>query len=108
MTLANHMGASIANSAPVVLAAEVQDGRIGRMRARHVSDARGQSLAGRIRACVEPRAAVPADGWSGYTDLEKAGCPHRRMQTLQIFDLPRTLQKFGTAHQRGRAHFAAC
>ena len=33
-------------------------------------DARGQSLRGCIRACVEPRAAVPADGWSGYPGLE--------------------------------------
>ena len=92
-------------SAPVVRAAEVHDGGIGRTRTRHVSDARGQSLVGRIRASVEPRAAVPADGWSGYAGLEKAGCPHRGMQTLQVFDLPRTLRKFGTPHQRGRALF---
>ena len=92
-------------SAPIVRAADVQDGRIGRMRTRRVADARGQSLVGRIRAYVEPRPAVSADGWSRCPGLEKAGCPHRRMPTLQVLDLTRNLQKFGTRHQRGQALF---
>lgn len=95
-------------SVPVVRVAEVHDGGIGRTRTRHVSDALGQSLVDCIRACVEPRAVVPVDGWSGYAGLEKAGCPHRRMPTLQVLDLARNLQKFGTPHQRGRALFDAC
>lgn len=61
----------------IVIAAE-QDGRkIGRIRMRRVHDASAQSLHGFIVESVEPGATVQTDGWHGYLGLPERGYIHQ-------------------------------
>jgi transposase-like protein len=61
----------------VLIAAELETTRIGRIRLMRVRDASGESLSAAVLACVAPGAVVHTDGWAGYSPLEKLGYRHR-------------------------------
>lgn len=61
----------------LVLIAAQQDGkRIGRIRLRRVRDASAGSLQPAIAEAVEPGSLVRTDGWQGYNSLDQRGYVH--------------------------------
>ena len=60
----------------VVIAAQLDGKRIGRIRLAQVPDASAQSLGGAVTRSVEPRSAIRTDGWSGYSGLDALGYAH--------------------------------
>lgn len=61
----------------VIVAVEVKDSRIGRIRLRQIPDASARSLGGAVKQAVEPGSVVWTDGWAGYQRLSKAGYVHK-------------------------------
>lgn len=60
----------------VVIAAELDGPRIGRIRLKRVPDASGQSLEKAIRCAIAPGSTIQTDGWTGYTGLHSMGYAH--------------------------------
>lgn len=60
----------------VIVAVEVKDSGIGRIRLRQIPDASARSLRGAVKQAVEPGSVVRTDGWAGYQRLSKAGYVH--------------------------------
>jgi transposase-like protein len=61
----------------IVIAAEQDGTKVGRVRMRRVPDASATSLEGFIGDNVEPGALVQTDGWRGYLGLSEAGYIHQ-------------------------------
>jgi transposase-like protein len=61
----------------IVIAAEQDGQKIGRIRMRRVPDASAPSLEGFLADSVEPGAVVQTDGWHGYLGLAKKGYVHQ-------------------------------
>ena len=68
----------------VVIAAEVNGKKIGRIRMKHIPDASSQTLLSFIQEEVEPEANVRTDGWRGYTSLRKYGFHHEPIVTESV------------------------
>ena len=61
----------------LVLVAAQQDGkRIGRIRLRRITDASGPTLQAAIEGMIAPGSRVRTDGWVGYNGLEAGGYSH--------------------------------
>jgi len=60
----------------VVIAAQEDGNRIGRIRLRRVLDASGASLEEAVQQAVEPGSVVRTDGWGGYNRLSSLGYVH--------------------------------
>lgn len=60
----------------VLVAAQEDGNRIGRIRLRRVSDASGKSLGEAIQEMVMPDSIIRTDDWSGYRGLELLGYIH--------------------------------
>ena len=69
-------GRGAAGKALVVIVAQIEGTRIGRIRLRWVPDASAKSLEDAIREGVEPGSTVHTDGWKGYTGLNRIGYIH--------------------------------
>lgn len=69
-------GRGAAGKALVVIAAEVKDPRIGRIRLRHVPDASAASLEEAAQEAAEQGSVIRTDGWSGYSQLNCLGYVH--------------------------------
>jgi transposase-like protein len=69
-----HLGES---KALVIVAAEVRDQGIGRIRLQRIPDASTASLLGFVQGAVAPGAVVVTDGWEAYSALKDAGYVHR-------------------------------
>ncbi len=69
-------GRGAAGKVLVVVAVEVKDRRIGRIRLRQIPDASARSLKGAVKQAVEPGSIVWTDGWAGYPGLSKIGYIH--------------------------------
>ena len=65
------------NRAIVVIAAEMNEGAIGRIRLRHVHDVSANSLQGFIVDVVEPGSLLHTDGWQSYASIATKGFRHR-------------------------------
>ena len=61
----------------VLVAAQEDGNRIGRIRLRKVHNATADSLRPAVQECVEPGSIVRTDGWSGYSGLEAFGYNHQ-------------------------------
>ena len=70
-------GRGAAGKALVVVAAQEDSDRIGRIRLRRVLDASANSLGPAVQKCIEPGAVVRTDGWSGYAQLQALGYFHK-------------------------------
>jgi transposase-like protein len=70
-------GRGAAGKRLVVIAAEHEGTRIGRIRLRQVPDGSSPSLHGAIREAVEPGSLVETDGWRGYRGLTGLGYRHQ-------------------------------
>jgi len=64
----------------VVLAAEEDGARIGRIRLLRVPDTSGESLCGAVQECVQPGSLVHTDGLSSYNELSGLGYGHEVMR----------------------------
>lgn len=69
-------GRGAAGKALVVIAAELDGARIGRIRLRRVPDASAESLEDAVQQAVEPGSVVRTDGWRGYSQLDRLGYIH--------------------------------
>jgi transposase-like protein len=63
----------------VVVAAQEEGGRIGRIRLRRIPDASASSLLPFVSDSIEPGAIVRTDGWAGYNGLSAMGYTHQVM-----------------------------
>lgn len=73
-------GRGAAGKALVIVAAQEEDKRIGRIRFRRVTDAAGKSLEPAVWDMVEPGSTILTDGWGGYNGLTELGYQHRVVQ----------------------------
>jgi len=69
-------GRKTQKKALIVVAAQEDGRRIGRIRMRRIQDASARSLEPFIEESIEPGTVVHTDGWEGYAGLEKKGDPH--------------------------------
>lgn len=60
----------------IVVAAQEDGARIGRIRLRYIPDASSQSLHPFIQESIEPGSKVRTDGWQGYRGVERLGYGH--------------------------------
>jgi transposase-like protein len=65
------------NRTIVVIAAEMNEGHIGRIRLRPVPNVNATSLQGFIVDVVEPGSIIHTDGWRGYSGIASRGFGHR-------------------------------
>ena len=70
-------GRQTETKALVVVAVEVERGRLGRIRLRRLLDASGPSLTAFVQDAVAPDSLVHTDGWPGYDSLEHHGYQHQ-------------------------------
>jgi transposase-like protein len=77
-----------ADGKSLVLIAAQEDGRrIGRIRLLRLDDASSDSLIPAIRMCVEPGTVVRTDGWKGYLPLASESYVHKVVRkTIDIGD----------------------
>jgi len=61
----------------VVISAQKDAQRIGRIRLQRVHDASAKSLENAVKAAVEPGSIVLTDGWQGYKGLSRLGYIHK-------------------------------
>lgn len=64
------------DKALIVIAAEADGKRIGRIRMRAIQDATAGSLHSFVMDCVAPGSTVHTDGWQGYQGLDRLGYDH--------------------------------
>ena len=69
-------GRGAQGKALVLIVAQIDGKRIGRIRLRRVSDASGASLSPAVQEAVEPGSVVRTDGWGGYNNLGPLGYVH--------------------------------
>lgn len=62
----------------VLIAAQTDGKRIGRIRLKRIPDASGDSLNAAIQDTIEPGSTVITDGWDGYSQLKTIGYQHRK------------------------------
>ena len=70
-------GRGAAGKALVVIAAQKDGKKIGRIRLKRVPDASAESLESAVTAAAEPGCVLRTDGWAGYTGLRKLGYTHK-------------------------------
>jgi len=68
---------NLEGKALVVIAAQKDGRKIGRIRLAQILDASAESLEPFIQQAVEPGTLVHTDGWPGYKGLEKLGYQHQ-------------------------------
>jgi len=73
-------GRGAARKALVVIVAEVEEKKIGRIRLKQVLDASAESLEDAIKQTVEPGSVVLTDKWNGYNGLNCLGYIHEVMR----------------------------
>lgn len=61
----------------VVIAAQFDGKRIGRIRLKRVPDASGHSLNCAIKESIEPESTIITDAWEGYSQVETLGYSHK-------------------------------
>lgn len=69
-------GRGAAGKALVLVAAQVDGSRIGRVRLRQIADASAASLEPAVEQAVESGSIVCTDGWRGYSQLKGLGYIH--------------------------------
>jgi transposase-like protein len=70
-------GRGAAGKALVLVVAQEDRNRIGRIRLHRIFDASAKSLEAAVQDCIEPATVVRTDGWSGYSQLESLGYYHQ-------------------------------
>lgn len=74
---AGKRGRGAAGKALVVIAVQLVDNHIGRIRLKRIPDASSNSLNCAIKEIIDPSSIVVTDGWQGYSQLKSFGYIHR-------------------------------
>tara|TARA_B100000315_G_C14458603_1_gene532662 strand:+ start:45 stop:1025 length:981 start_codon:yes stop_codon:yes gene_type:complete len=74
---ADVVGRKTISKSIVVIAAEVNDEKIGRIRLQFVPDVSRRTLRAFVSEAVDPGSIVHTDGWSGYQGLASCGYRHK-------------------------------
>ncbi len=61
----------------VLIAAQIDGKRIGRIRLKRIPDASGDSLNQAIKETIEPGSTIITDGWEGYSKVKTLGYRHK-------------------------------
>ena len=69
-------GRGAAGKSLVLIAAQIEKGRIGRIRLQQVANASGAVLLEAVQTMVCPGSTVQTDGWGGYSQFSKHGYVH--------------------------------
>lgn len=69
-------GRGAADKALVLVAVEVKDKHMGRIRLHKVKDASGKSLIPAIKESIQSKSEIRTDGWEGYSQLSTSGYKH--------------------------------
>lgn len=69
-------GRETKSKALIVVAAQEDGKRVGRIRMRRIQDASASSLEPFVEESIQPGSIVHTDGWEGYAGLEKKGYQH--------------------------------
>lgn len=77
-------GRGAVGKALVLVAAQAEDSRIGRIRLARIADAAKATLTIAVRAGVEPGAQVLTDAWDGYNGLAAEGYDHRVVRSTAL------------------------
>jgi transposase-like protein/predicted RNA-binding Zn-ribbon protein involved in translation (DUF1610 family) len=85
-------GRGAAGKSLVLIAAQVDGTRIGRVRLQRIPDASALSLETAVQQSVEPSSVVRTDGWQGYSQLGQLGYIHEVVR--QGADIGRDLLPF--------------
>jgi len=72
-----YRGRGAAGKTLVLVVAQEDGNRIGRIRLQRVHDATANSLCPAVQECVEPGSIVLTDVWGGYGGLEALGYVHQ-------------------------------
>ena len=70
-------GRQIENKTLVIIAAQQDGTKIGRVRMKQIPDASSASLHSFITASIEPGSTIVTDGWTGYSGLAALGYGHK-------------------------------
>jgi transposase-like protein len=70
-------GRQVENKTLVVIAAQQDGTKIGRVRMKQIPDASSASLHAFITASIDPGSTLVTDGWTGYSGLENLGYKHK-------------------------------
>jgi transposase-like protein len=73
-------GRKTERKALVVIAAEEDETRIGRVRMQRIEDASSENLEPFILSSVKPGSVISTDGWKGYAGVKKLGYEHEVMK----------------------------
>src|SRR5262249_43045262 len=68
----------------VVIAAEEDGKRIGRIRLKYILDASGDTLESFVRETIEPGSKITTDQWRGYNRLKALGYRHETVPGSMI------------------------
>ncbi len=66
-------GRGSAGKVLVMIAVEVNDSKIGRIRLHRLKDASSESLNSALAESVEPGSIIETDGWAGYSKVNDIG-----------------------------------
>jgi transposase-like protein/ribosomal protein L37AE/L43A len=69
-------GRGAANKVLGVIAVEIKDKKIGRIRLSVLDNAKEESLHNFIKGAIEKGSTIMTDGWSGYSEISNAGYEH--------------------------------
>ncbi len=69
-------GRGAAGKTLVLVAVEVKDKRMGRIRLHKLKDASGNSLIPAVKESVQVKSEIRTDGWEGYSQLSSSGYKH--------------------------------
>jgi transposase-like protein len=69
-------GRGAAGKTLVLVAVEVKDKHMGRIRLHKVKDASGASLIPAVKESVQPKSEICTDGWQGYSQLSASDYKH--------------------------------
>ena len=73
-------GRGAANKTLVLIAAQADGRKIGRIRLARITDASAASLEPAVRQAIEPGTRIKTDDWSGYSRLRVLGYDHEVIQ----------------------------
>ena len=71
-----HAGRRGGTKTLVVVAAQEDGNKIGRIRMRRIPNASAPNLEGFVQEAIEPGSVVHTDGWAGYAGLQRKGYVH--------------------------------
>ena len=77
-------GRGAEGKALVLIAAQADGAKIGRIRLARIPNASGAVLVAEVGRCVSPGSQVLTDGWSGYGGLAAQGYEHQLVQATAI------------------------